>query len=336
MSKEFTNIHDVFFKKALSDPELAGAFLREHLPGDVASLLGSEPPEPIPGSFVDEGLREHHSDLLFRIRLKAGQAAFAYVLMEHKSTPDRGARLQLLRYVVRVLSDWYEQNKQQLPLPPVLPLLANQGPEGWAVSCEFADLFGAVPEPLRPYLPSFRHALVDLAQLNNRELSAQVRLRAFLKALKYSRRADLPECIDIVLAEVPALGKTDLLVILTYLNEGPMAVSSSVLHEALLRLVPERKEQIMGWFSQPYYEQGLAEGELRGEAIGEARGEVRGEVRGEARGEAKALVRLLKKRFGEIPASICEKIFAANIGSIEVWAERAFVAADLESVFTAN
>ena len=84
----------------------------------------------------------------------------------------------------------------------------------------------------------------------------------------------------------------------------------------------------MGWFSQPYYEQGFAEGEMRGE--------LRGEARGELKGEAKALVRLLKKRFGEIPASIREKIFAADVASIEVWADRAVAAPNLESVFGAN
>lgn len=105
----------------LGEPELAGTFLREHLPADVAELLGPEPPEPVPGSFVDEELREHLSDLLYRVRLKAGCGAFAYVLMEHKSTPDRGARLQLLRYVVRILTDWRDKNGRRLPLPPHVP-----------------------------------------------------------------------------------------------------------------------------------------------------------------------------------------------------------------------
>jgi predicted transposase YdaD len=84
---------------------------------------------------VDEELRQHHSDLLFRVRLR-GSEAFAYLLLEHKSSPDPGARLQLLRYVVRILTHWYEQNKPKLPLPPVLPLLANQGPGEWKHSCE--------------------------------------------------------------------------------------------------------------------------------------------------------------------------------------------------------
>ena len=31
------------------------------------------------------------------------------------------------------------------------------------ISCEFQDLFGEVPEVLRPFMVSFRHALVDFA-----------------------------------------------------------------------------------------------------------------------------------------------------------------------------
>ena len=55
----------------------------------------------------------------------------------------------------------------------------------------FAD--GTVPTALRPYLPAFRHALVDLATTQDEALSATARLRAFLKALKYGRRPDLPD-----------------------------------------------------------------------------------------------------------------------------------------------
>jgi predicted transposase YdaD len=324
MSKRLDNIHDAFFKRALSDPELAGTFLREHLPADVSDLLGPEAPEAVPGSFVDEELREHHSDLLFRVHLKTDRDAFAYILMEHKSSPDRGARLQLMRYVIRLLTDWYVQNKKRLPLPLVIPFLVHQGQGGWNLSCEFTDLFGAVPEALRPYLPSFRHALVDLGPMDDRALSGEVRLRAFLKALKYNRRSNLPACIGIILAEAPLLEDEDLFVILTYLDKGPIAVDHKIMHETLLRLVPDRKERIMGWLTQPYYDKGLAEGEARGEAIGEARG------------EAKILTRLLEKRFGAIPIAVRQRVFAADTTSIEAWSERVLDARDLQSVFDTN
>jgi len=329
MSKQLGNIHDPFFKQVLSDPMLAGTFLREHLPPEVAGLLGPEPPEPVPGSFVDEDLRQHHSDLLFRVQLKdQSLEAYAYVLMEHKSAPDPGARLQLLRYVVRVLVQWYEQNNRQLPLPPVLPLLTHQGPEGWSVSCEFTDLFGSVPDVLRSYLPSFQHALIDLAPMDDRTLSGEVRLRAFLKALKYSRRADFADRINIVLAEVPVLDNRDLYVILTYL-EGPMAANNISIEETMERIDPERNDLVPGWwYGRRYYEKGLAEGEARGEAKGEARGE--------ARGEAKLLTCLLERRFGTVPDSVRQRIASADVGCIEAWAQRVLDAPDLQSVFDAN
>jgi Putative transposase, YhgA-like len=179
VSDRIVNIHDSFFKQALDDPALAGTFLREHLPPDIVELLGPERPELIPGSFVDEELRQHHTDLLFRVHLKTGTEALAYVLVEHKSAPDQAARLQLLRYVVRMLINLYEQNGKQLPLPPVVPLLVHQGPEKWEFSCEFRDLFGVVSGPLLPYLPSFRHGLVDLAKTGDGALSTEVRLRAY-------------------------------------------------------------------------------------------------------------------------------------------------------------
>lgn len=316
MSQPVANVHDAFFKQVLSDPKLAGTFLREHLPPEVAALLGPQLPDLMPGSFVDEELRQHHSDLLYRVHLKGSRDGFAYVLMEHKSSPDRAARLQLLRYLVRLLTQCYDRNNQKLPLPPVLPLLAHQGPEGWNISCEFADLFGIVPPQLRPYLPSFRHALVDLAPTDDEALSGEAKLRAFLKALKYSRRADLPDRVDIVMAEAPEVEEEDLFVILTYLNRLPRAINSKLMHDTLERLVPNRKERIMGWLTQPYYDQGKAEGL--------------------AEGEAKILARLLEKRFGVVPDLVRQRIFSADAQCIEAWFERALDAPDLQAVFDSN
>ena len=140
-------------------------------------------------------------------------------------------------------------------------------------------------------------------------MSGETRLRAFLKALKYRRRPDLNACIDIVLAEAPALEDEDLFVILTYLETGSTALSNKVVRETLERLVPERKERILGPLTQPYYEKGLAEG------------------------EAKILTLLLETRFGALPADFRQRISAADAGAIEAWATRAVEARDLQSVF---
>jgi predicted transposase YdaD len=309
MSSQIANIHDAYFKQVLGNPQAADTFLREHLPPDVIELLTSDPPEPVRGSFVDEELRQHHSDLLFSLKLNSGQDALVYVLVEHKSSFDPAARLQLLRYTVRILTDWHEAHDKRLPLPAVLPLLVHQGPGEWQASCEFVDLFGVVPEILRPNLPSFRHALVDLSCIADDRLSAEPRLRAHLKALKYARRPDLPEKVNVILAEAPALEVLDVALILTYIERGPIMVRPEVIREALFSWLPERERETMGCLTQPYFAKGLAEG------------------------EATALVRVLEKRFGLLPTALRQQVLTADLGSIETWLDRALDASDLDSVF---
>jgi predicted transposase/invertase (TIGR01784 family) len=313
------NIHDSFFKRVLSDRQAADIFLREHLPPDVVDLLAPEPPELLPGSFVDERLGQRNTDLLFRIQLRTEQDALAYLLMEHKSSPDEATRLQLLRYIVRILTRWYEDHKR-LPLPLVLPLVAHHGPDGWEFSCEFQDLFGAVPEPLRPYTISFSHALVDFARIEDNALSAHIRLRAFLKALKYVLRSDLPEHLGVLLAEGAQLPTVDVVQILAYIGKSPVAVSPEALREALQRFMPNHTEEIMQGFGKQYFEEGIAVGKAEGKAeFG-----------------AQALVRLLEKRIGAVSEALRARIFAADLASIEVWFDRAIEATEFESVFERN
>lgn len=239
--------------------------------------------------------------------------------MEHKNSPHEATRLQLLRYIVRILTRCYREN-ERLPLPPVLPLVAHHGPDGWQMSCEFQDLFGTVPGPLRPYMISFRHALVDFARTEDNALSAHVRLRAFLKALKCVLRPDLPERLELLLAEGSQLPIVDVVQILAYIGKGPVPVSPEALREALRRLMPDHAEEIMQGFGQQYFE----EGEARGIAIGEARAKT---------AAARTLVRLLEKRFGPVSEALRARIFAADLASIEAWLDRAFEATEFNSVF---
>jgi hypothetical protein len=148
-----------------------------------------------------------------------------------------------------------------------------------------------------------------LARVGDGSLSTEVRLRAFLKALKYCRRTDLPDRIDVLLAEAPVLADDDLTKILSYLDKGSTLLNTGVMREALLRVVPGQTEKIMGCMTQPFYDKGKAEG------------------------EAIILARLLERRFGRLPEPERLRIFAADVQSIERWSERVFDAPDLQSIF---
>ena len=77
----------------------------------------------------------------------------------------------------------------------------------------------------------------------------------------------------------------------------------------------------MGWLTQPYFEQGVEKGIEKGIQ------------QGRVEGHAKSLVRLLERRFGRLPVHLRERVFAADMQSLDNWFDRAIVAADLKSVF---
>jgi hypothetical protein len=153
-------------------------------------------------------------------------------------------------------------------------------------------------------------------------LSADTRLGAYLKALKYGRRSDLPQRIEVIL--VPKLADVDMADILRYIAVCPRIVSVDNLHTGLRFLERSRREKIMGHFTQEI------------EAIGEARGRAEGKAQGRVEGQGRALLRVLEKRFGKVSARLRERIATADVASIEAWFERALDAHDLNSVFESS
>jgi len=112
----------------------------------------------------------------------------------------------------------------------------------------------------------------------------------------------------------------DIVAILQYINAGPVAVGLEAIQAALQSVNYSRREAIMGHFSEQFVEQGRQQGRQEGRA----------------EGEAMFLVRLLEMRFGPIPSSLHERIYAADVISIGVWFDRAVEARELLSVFEPN
>ena len=94
--------YDRLFRRFFGDPESAADLARNTLPQKLLRKIDLDSAEVIEGSFVDEKLRGHQTDLLVRFHSSGGREIYVYVLVEHKSRPDCWAGLQMLRYVVRV------------------------------------------------------------------------------------------------------------------------------------------------------------------------------------------------------------------------------------------
>jgi predicted transposase/invertase (TIGR01784 family) len=120
---EIQNPHDQFVRSTFSDVKIARSFLENYLPPEVVATLDLSAPEISQESFVDAELQEHHTDLLYKIRRKSGEKAFVYVLLEHKSSPEKTVAFQLLRYLLRI----WEKHKSSKKLPQIIPLVLYHG-----------------------------------------------------------------------------------------------------------------------------------------------------------------------------------------------------------------
>lgn len=109
-------------------------------------------------------------------------------------------------------------------------------------------------------------------------------------------------------------------------------MSDTLTREALQRLVPEQTEQIMGTWTQSYFDRGKAEGLTQGLT----EGLTQGLTQGRTEGGAKILISLLEKRFGSVSSQLRKRIFTADGPTLEKWVERVLDARDLQSVFESN
>jgi predicted transposase/invertase (TIGR01784 family) len=170
MSEYPTKSHDEFFKSAFSRLKIARAYLEEMLPEAVTTSLDLNSLERENGSYVDQDLQEHITDMVYQCKLKLGQTLlWITFIFEHKSSPERYPHLQLLRYI---LGAWEQQRKQKLPISPIIPIIVYHGKKKWKKR-DLKDYFGVdLPENLLPYLPRFEYFLTSVQDLSDGQIIA--------------------------------------------------------------------------------------------------------------------------------------------------------------------
>ena len=174
--------HDALFKSVFQQPENAAAELQHVLPAEHVSAIDWSTLKLEPGSFVDEKLADHHSDLLFSATARAsGERVLVYLLLEHQSSSDPKMALRLLGYMVRIWERFSDADKKS-PLPLIVPAVLAQVPGGWKAATRFSGLFspnlGALADVV---LPDFTYVVDDLHRagdddLRRRAVALQARL----------------------------------------------------------------------------------------------------------------------------------------------------------------
>jgi len=320
--------HDSLVKHAFTDLDNARGLLATALPAAISARLDLSVLSLRSGSFVDENLQDRHSDILYAARL-SGREALLYLLLEHKNDPEHLTPLQVMRYMVRIWDQHLaalpkQQRGEACKLPVIIPIVLHHGRDGWTAAVRFEemldadeDLLGALGE----HVPRLRLIIDDLGKQSNDQIYARAATsfaRLVLWALKNAREAGWlggeigpwKELIATVLTERD--GTRALTALLRYI----LQTNPTVQRDTLRGLLPgdrstEVEEAVMNWF----------ESEMD-----------RGRRDGERKGECRMLLKQLRLRFGELPATVVARIEAAEVPELDAWAERILAASRLEDV----
>jgi len=325
--------HDALFKSVFSDPERAAELLAFTLGPAIAARIDWTTLRREHASFIDDGLRASHVDLLFTAAL-AGRLCKLHILYEHQSTEEWAMALRTLGYKQRIWNAHLADHPESRTLPAILTCVLHHSEKGWRAATTFEsliDLPGDADEAIWSYVPRFRYALVDIGAagvslLTARALSAFVRLtlRILLEARSAADIETLLASWIELLSEVARdpTGRGALRPIFRYLSQ----VRSRGDHHAIVttaREVTKDQEDHMETIADMFIEQGLKKGLKQGRE--EGRKEMEPRLR-------KALVITLRARFGRLPKTALTRIQQADMSTLDRWIDHASAARSLAAL----
>lgn len=323
--------HDALFKFTFGDPEHARGILQTALPHEVSKRIDWTTLELRSTGLVDDELSQRCTDLLFRANVR-GREARVLVLFEHQSQSDRWMPLRLLEYTLRIWNDWRRDHPEATKLPAVIPVVLHHSERGWRGATELLqllDLDAVTRAKWAPHLPNLRFVLDDLPSQSDEAIRSRALTelgRLVLLAMKHLPYASDPlsalqELIPLMTRVVRAPnGPAALAAVLRYALMVTDVEARDV-HEVLKSRGAEELGEAVMSTGQRLIEQGRMEGRTEGLQ------------QGLHRGRAELLTRQLRRRFGDLPASILARIDGGTESELDLWAERVLSAASLEDVF---
>jgi predicted transposase YdaD len=350
--------HDALYHRFFSDPVIVAQLLREFAAGPWLEGLDLDGLQRLNTKFHADTNEQRDGDLIWRIPRRDGGDAYAMLLLEFQSTPDRWMALRLMVYA-GLLWQHLVREQRLLPdgrLPPILPIVLYNGVPRWRAAVDLAALIG-LPEDsaMWRWQPVFRYHVIDEGAFSIGDLAERDGLPALLFRLENASAPDqLVEVADAVLAwfgRHPGFqAARAVLVELLSAAVAPLGPGVRV-PEAMREVRNMLQERVQQWIEQ-WKQEGLQaglqeglqaglreglqagrlEGRLEGEKQGEERGRQLGEQTGRQQGEAAFLLRLLERRFGVLPGWATDRVLAADTVMLEEWSLRLLDGASLEEV----
>jgi predicted transposase/invertase (TIGR01784 family) len=320
------NIHDTLFRQTMSHREVAADFLRNYLPEKVTRHLLLETLVVAKDTFVAADQRAHYSDMLYSVRLESGKKAFVYMLFEHKSRPDRFVALQLLRYMLEVWDLHRRQHKGCRSLPLIIPIVVYHGRHR-RQGVRLSSLVELPDVELKGYVPDFDQAFFDFSPDSDEDIKGNILLRLALTCLRAKNNPTVERHVREIFRMLGELGDDAtslrwLTTIAGYVFQT-MDIDRDVMQNIITRSLESGKEAAVMTLAERLRSEGRQEGRQEGM------------LQGQAQGRHAVLQRQIAKRFGLdlFDIRIQERLRAASIDQLDLWAERILDAQSIEDVF---
>jgi len=242
--------HDEFARKYLNNLDAGKEFLETYLAPEIKDKCNLNSISISSGSYIEDDLKAHVSDIVYKVDLKDTSAgcAYVYALIEHQSTPLELMPFRILRYQIAIIQkhmDEYPEDK----LPLVAPIVFYNGATSpYTYSAELADLFADRELFKRIGLGNFK--LADLTVIQDDEILQHKKISLLELLLKHIHDRDLKATIGSIikgfqLAELYRVNPSLIQAAISYLLHGRERDELNPLIEELKQNLPKYGEEIM-------------------------------------------------------------------------------------------
>ena len=197
---------DLFFKRCMTDIDLARDFLTFNLPEKIKDQIELASLKVAPQEYISAALRRKTADMVYTVKLKDAEDELGFLVLhvEQQTKPKRLMPLRMLEFMTTIMRQFTENqpSKDFVPLPVVIPIILSTHKGKYPYSTRFLDLFTEPGQKLVSALLNDELPLVDLASMSDDTLKKHLRSAIMEIALKNVKNSEfgplLMDCVEIL------------------------------------------------------------------------------------------------------------------------------------------
>ncbi|MCI2202514.1 Rpn family recombination-promoting nuclease/putative transposase [Clostridium sp.] len=304
--------HDVGYKYIFSHKETFLELLHGFVKKDWVNLIKSEDLMLIDKSYILEDFSEEESDIVYRVNVQ-GQDVIFYILLEFQSTVDYRMPMRLLFYIVEI---WREilkntprndRRKKDFKLPSIIPMVLYNGKNTWTAYRNFKDVLSG-SKLFEENVVDFRYMLFDIYRYDERYLENMANMVSTVFLLdKEISREDLIRRLRLTAYVLKKITPEQFDILKTWLK-GIMrprldSESKIKIEEILEKSGQEEVDSMVSNLGK------TIDNIIReGKKTGLEEGRKQGRKEGRKEGKSELIIKILIKKFKNLPDGYADKI----------------------------